>query len=45
MPSIPSTEGLLHDRAARVDVATFRRILKRVPRRPVAEAGDQIDGK
>lgn len=39
------TEGLLHDRAARADVAAFRRILKRVPRRPVTEAGDQIDGK
>jgi hypothetical protein len=36
------TEGLLTERAARADVSAFRRILKRVPRRPVVEAGDRI---
>jgi hypothetical protein len=39
------TEGLLSTRAARADVSAFRRILKRIPRRSVMEAGDKITGK
>ena len=39
------TEGLLTERAARADIPAFRRILKRVPRRPVTEAGDRIESK
>jgi hypothetical protein len=36
------TEDLLGKRAAQADVPAFRRILKRVPRKPVAHAGDRI---
>lgn len=38
------TESLLAGRAAKADIAAFRRILKRVPRRTVDEDGDRIDG-
>jgi len=39
------TEALLSKHAAQADVPAFRRILKRVPRRPVTHEGDQTDAK
>jgi hypothetical protein len=37
------TEDLLSKRAAGADVPAFRRILKRVPRKPVTHEGDRIE--
>ena len=37
------TENFLSERAARADVPAFRRILKRVSRKPVTHAGDRIE--
>jgi hypothetical protein len=39
------TEDLLSKRAARADVPAFRRILKRVPSKPVTHEGDRIEVK
>ena len=38
------TESLLSERAAKADVAAFKRILKKVPNKPVTEDGDRING-
>ncbi len=39
------TESLLAGRAAKADVAAFRRILKRIPGRPVVKDGDRIEAE
>jgi hypothetical protein len=39
------TEDLLGKRAARADAAAFRRILARVPSRPVEHEGDRVEGE
>ncbi len=39
------TEDFLNERAAKADVPAFRRILKRVPRMPVAHEGDRLQDK
>lgn len=36
------TEGLLSERASKADVAAFKRILKKVPNKPIANEGDRI---
>lgn len=36
------TESLLSGRAAKADVPAFRRILKKVPRKPVTHDGDRL---
>ena len=39
------TEDFLGKRAAKANLPAFRRILKRVPRKPVAHEGDRIEAK
>lgn len=39
------TENLLAQRASRADVPAFRKLLKRVSRKPVTHDGDRLDAE